>query len=130
MMLMAAVVMFSGCGKDDDDDSQLILGRWQFKSSTYTRFVNGAQVGQPDVDTDDDYFIEFFDNGKANWDGEPATYKIDGKTLTIFESEDPDDKDVVQISKLNKNELEVTAEETYTENGQTVRSVYVEAFTK
>ena len=130
MMLMAAVVMFSGCGKEDDDDSQLILGKWNFKNSSYTSYVNGVQQGDVEIGTDDDYVVEFFDNGKANWEGEAVTYKLEGKTLTIFESSDPDDTDIYQITTLNKNELQVTEEDSYTSNGRTVREVYVENFTK
>ena len=131
MVLMAAVVMFSGCGKDDDDDAQLILGKWSPKTATYTHYSNGVKDSEEtENDFDDDEAIEFFDNGKVSYEGESGTYKISGKTLTITEDDDKDDPEIFQITSLTKKELIVTQDETDTQQGQTSRYVDVMTFIK
>ncbi len=92
LAMMAFVVAFSGCSKDDDDDFS-IVGTWQQES--FEMAVNFGIPGVDDMilfeDEDEDVTITFNEDGTgsvSDSDGtEPFTWNLSGNVLTISDND-------------------------------------------
>ncbi len=100
------------CSKNDegdpDDNKSLIVGTWKALSITNTTYINGQKDHEDSEDPEElaDYIITFNADGTGHYEGdEPARYKVEGNKLTVYESDDPDDTDVLDIVTLTKTQL-------------------------
>ncbi|SEM95158.1 Lipocalin-like domain-containing protein [bacterium A37T11] len=133
---LVSSALFWSCSKNDDasdpdDFKSLIVGTWKGEKFTSTTYTNGVKTNE-DVDTDlDDYIITFNADGSADYeDDEPAHYQIDGNKLTIYESDDPDDTDVLTIFSITKTQLIFKDEEEDFGDGKTYKYVEEDILTR
>ncbi len=132
LVLLLTAIAFTGCKKDKDEDSNLIVGKWYTKKMYDVSYVNGVKQGEyTDTDFTSSDYMEFFDNGKVkDSDEDEYTYKLDGKTIILADIDDPSDVEVYQIKTLTKTDLVVGEEVSYSSQGVTYKNVSEITFQK
>ncbi len=114
LAMMAMVIAFSGCSKDDDDDFS-IVGTWQQES-----FEMAVDFGVPGVDDmvladdeGDDVTITFNDDGTGSATDsegtEPFTWTLSGDVLTIS-----DEQMNMSLTLTTKTDSRLVGEQTMT----------------
>ncbi len=113
LLLMVTAIAFTGCKKDPDKKNTAeLVGKWYLKTSTEKEYKNGTLINSETNSGSSSTFFEFRSNGTAvNNRGEEYTYKVSGQTL-ITREVDSDEDEVVQIKKLDEDELIIYGEET------------------
>lgn len=126
-LLLVSFLMFSGCSKDDDDDTQIVTvsgTQWETIYAKFSMTANGSNVvvelktKAELVEADEYQTAEFRADGTFYVDNASmGTWSQSGNTVTVTNL-DNSEYDAV----LNGNVIEVELTETY--EGMTVSSIY------
>lgn len=127
LLLFAAALSWSGCTKDNNDntiDPAQLVGTWELTKDYYAEYDEwdeewGAEFGYI-------LTIEFRADGTAKTHYEETdyssdreyTYTIESKMLTMTDLKDPDYPEIIRIEKLTSSEL-VLAYDYEGEDGKT-----------
>lgn len=117
LLIILAALAFTSCNKDEDDVN-LIEGRWYlFSLETIRKQAGTTQI---DIDTlvEKNQIIEFLPNGVFRMDNNETTYAIDRDSVhVVFRSGQNEDKIsfkyVVDNSDLMMSSTEVRSDRTY-----------------
>lgn len=127
---MAVLCLFLafGCKKDKNDSlKDQIVGRWKIESTKSLIYANGELVQEESDDNfDDNDYIEFKSDGtiSSSDDSENGSrFTVDEKARTITITESSNQSIPFTIVQLDKSVFHISAENTQTQEGQTLRYV-------
>ncbi len=127
--LFLLVFLFSMFNSCEEDEKNLLLGKWGFVSVKYIEYEDGVKVDEETSYEADVVYLEFLKGGVGHVYFSEVEYDTfswtkDGKTVTIESDEE------FEIETLTKSTLVLKITETWEEGGTTYIDEMIYTFTK